>query len=122
MRLYGKFLSIHLRSAMTYRASFFLSCLGHLLTTLNVFFGVTFLLDCFQSIGGYTLPQLALCFSVILAASGLAECFGRGFDVFHQLLADARFDRIMVRPRSLVFQVLCQEIKPTMFFRFLFIS
>ena len=106
MRLYLHFLSIHLRSAMTYRASFFLSCLGHLLTTMNVFFGVVFLLDRFQSIGGYTLPQLALCFSAVLSASGLAECFGRGFDVFHQLLSDARFDRIMVRPRSLVFQVL----------------
>lgn len=119
MKLYLQFLSIHLRSAMAYRASFLLSCLGHMLMTMNVFFGVVFLLDRFQSIGGYTLPQLALCFSVILAASGLAECFGRGFDMFHQLLADARFDRIMVRPRPLVFQVLCQEIKPTVFARFL---
>ena len=119
MRLYFKFFSIHFRSAMTYRASFLLSCLGHLLITTNVFLSVVFLLDRFTSVGGYTLPQLALCFAVILSATSLAECFGRGFDVFHQLLSDARFDRIMVRPRSLVFQVLCQEIKPAMFFRFL---
>ena len=118
MKLYIHFLSIHLRGAMTYRLSFCLSCLGYLLTTMNVFFGVVFLLDRFQSIGGYTLPQLALCFSAVLSASGLAECFGRGFDVFDRLLSDARFDRIMVRPRSLVFQVLCQEIMPAVFFRF----
>ena len=42
MKLYLKFLSIHLRSAMTYRASFFLSCLGHLLITTNVFLSVVF--------------------------------------------------------------------------------
>ena len=119
MRLYLKFLSIHLRSAMTYRASFFLSCLGHLLITTNVFLSVVFLLDRFEAVGGYTLPQLALCFAVILAATSLAECFGRGFDVFHQLLSDARFDRIMVRPRSLLFQVLCQDMKPTMLARLL---
>ena len=119
MRLYFKFFSIHFRSAMTYRSSFFLSCLGHLLITTNVFLSVAFLMDRFESVGGYTLPQLALCFSAVLSASGLAECFGRGFDVFDRLLSDARFDRIMVRPRSLVFQVLCQEIKPTMFFRFI---
>lgn len=119
MKLYLKFLSIHLRSAMTYRASFFLSCLGHLLTTTNVFLGVVFLMDRFQSVGGYTLPQLALCYAVILTATSLAECFARGFDVFHRLLSDARFDRIMVRPRSLLFQVLCQEMKPTMFARLL---
>ncbi len=119
MKLYLKFLSIHLRSAMTYRASFFLSCLGHLLITTNVFLSVVFLLDRFDSIGGYTLPQLSLCYAVILAATSLAECFGRGIDVFHRLLSDARFDRIMVRPRSPLFQVLCQEMKPTMLARVL---
>ena len=119
MRLYFKFFSIHFRSAMTYRASFLLSCLGHLLITTNVFLSVVFLLDRFDSVGGYTLPQLALCLSAVLAATSLAECFGRGFDVFHQLLSDARFDRIMVRPRSPLFQVLCQDMKPTMLARLL---
>lgn len=119
MKLYLKFLSIHVRSAMTYRSSFLLSCLGQLLITTNVFLSVVFLLDRFDSVGGYTLPQLALCFSTILAATSLAECFARGFDVFHQLLSDARFDRIMVRPRPLLFQVLCQDMKPTMLARLL---
>ena len=98
MKLYLKFLSIHLRSAMTYRASFFLSCLGHLLITTNVFLSVVFLLDRFGSLGGYTMPQLSLCYAVILAATSLAECFGRGFDAFTRILAQAQFDRIMVRP------------------------
>ena len=119
MKLYLKFLSIHFRSAMTYRASFFLSCLGHLLITTNVFLSVVFLLDRFESVGGYTLPQLALCFSVILSATSLAECFGRGFDAFSKLLSQAQFDRMMVRPRSLAFQVLCQDMKPTMLARLL---
>lgn len=119
MRLYLKFMSIHIRSAMTYRASFFLSCLGHLLVTANVFLGVVFMMQRFDSIGGYTLPQLSLCYAVILAGTSLAECFARGIDIFHQLLSDARFDRIMVRPRSLLFQTLCQEMKPTMLARVL---
>ena len=119
MKLYIKFLSIHLRSAMTYRSSFLLSCLGHLLITTNVFLSVVFLLDRFDSIGGYTLPQLALCFSVILAATSLAECFARGIDAFGRILSEAQFDRIMLRPRPLLFQVLCQDMKPTMFARVL---
>ena len=119
MRLYFKFFSIHFRSAMTYRASFFLSCLGHLLITTKVFLSVVFLLDRFDAIGGYTLPQLSLCYSVILAATSLAECFGRGFDAFTRILAQAQFDRIMVRPRPLFFQVLCQDMKPTMLARVL---
>lgn len=119
MKLYLKFMSIHMRSAMTYRASFFLSCLGHLLIGVNVFLSVIFLIGRFGAVRGYTLPQLSLCYSVILAATSLAECFGRGIDVFHRLLSDARFDRIMVRPRSLLFQTLCQEMKPTMLARVL---
>ena len=119
MKLYLEFLSIHFRSAMTYRASFFLSCLGHLLITTNVFLSVVFLLDRFDSVGGYTLPQLSMCYSVILAATSLAECFGRGFDAFSKLLSQAQFDRMMVRPRPLAFQVLCQDMKPTMLARLL---
>ena len=106
MKLYLKFLSIHLRSAMTYRSSFLLSCLGHLLITTNVFLSVVFLLDRFDSIGGYTLPQLALCFSVILAATSLAECFARGIDAFGRILSEAQFDRIMLRPRRDLFRAL----------------
>ena len=119
MKLYLKFLSIHFRSAMTYRASFFLSCLGHLLITTNVFLSVVFLMERFDAVGGYTLPQLSLCYAVILAGTSLAECFARGIDSFHRILSDARFDRIMVRPRPLLFQVLCQEMKPTMLARVL---
>ena len=119
MKLYLKFLSIHMRSAMTYRASFFLSCLGHLLITTNVFLSVVFLLDRFGSVGEYTMPQLSLCYSVILAATSLAECFGRGFDAFTRILSEAQFDRIMLRPRSLFFQVICQDMKPTMLARVL---
>lgn len=119
MKLYLKFLSIHLRSAMTYRSSFFLSCLGHLLVTTNVFLSVVFLLERFDSIGGYTLSQLSLCYAVILMATSLAECFARGFDSFTRILSQAQFDRIMLRPRSLLFQVLCQDMKPTMFARVL---
>mgnify|MGYP006990194556 CR=1 FL=1 len=42
-----------------------------------MFLSVVFLLDRFDSVGGYTLPQLALCFSAVLSASGLAGGFGR---------------------------------------------
>ena len=119
MRLYFKFFSIHFRSAMTYRSSFFLSCLGHLLITTNVFLSVAFLMDRFESVGGYTLPQLSLCYAVILAGTSLAECFARGIDAFVRILSEARFDRIMLRPRPLLFQVLCQDMKPTMFARVL---
>lgn len=99
---------------MTYRSSFLLSCLGQLLVTVNTFLGVKFLMDRFGTVAGYTLPQLALCFGVILAATSLAECFARGFDAFAAVLSQAQFDRLLVRPRGLIFQLLCEEMKLSM--------
>lgn len=99
---------------MTYRGSFLLSCLGQLLVTVNTFLGVKFLMDRFGTIAGYTLPQLALCFAVILAATSLAECFARGLDAFASVLSEARFDRLLVRPRGLLFQLLCEKMKLSM--------
>lgn len=99
---------------MTYRSSFLFSCLGQLLVTVNTFLGVKFLMDRFGTVAGCTLPQLALCFGVILAATSLAECFARGFDAFAAILSQARFDRLLVRPRGLIFQLLCEEMKLSM--------
>ena len=99
---------------MSYRGSFLLSCLGQLLVTVNTFLGVKFLMDRFGTIAGYTLPQLALCFAVILAATSLAECFARGLDAFASVLSEARFDRLLVRPRGLLFQLLCEKMKLSM--------
>ena len=99
---------------MSYRGSFLLSCLGQLLVTVNTFLGVKFLMDRFGTIAGYTLPQLALCFAVILAATSLAECFARGLDAFASVLSEALFDRLLVRPRGLLFQLLCEKMKLSM--------
>ena len=112
MTLYRKLLAIHLKSAMAYRTSFFFSCLGQLLITVNSALGVWFLLQRFDTIGNYTLPQLALGFAVIIFGYSIAQCFARGFDRFSFLISDGTFDRMLVRPRGLIFQVLCQELRP----------
>lgn len=117
IKLYFRFLAVHLKTAMAYKGSFILSCIGQLLITTNVFLGVKFLLDRFGSVGGYRLPEMTLCYSVILLSCSLAECFGRGFDSFPRTLSSAQFDRILVRPRGIVFQILCQDMKPSVISR-----
>lgn len=117
IKLYFRFLAVHLKTAMAYKGSFILSCIGQLFITTNVFLGVKFLLDRFGSVGGYRLPELTLCYSVILLSCSLAECFGRGFDAFPRILSGAQFDRILVRPRGIIFQILCQDMKPSVISR-----
>ena len=51
---------------------------------------------------------------MILATTSLAECFARGLDAFASVLSEARFDRLLVRPRGLLFQLLCEKMKLSM--------
>lgn len=111
MRLYFKFFAIHVKTEMAYRASFFLALIGRLLTTGGVLLGVIFLMERFDAVGGYTLPEILLGYGVILTGFSLAECFARGFDAFAKILREAAFDRLLVRPRSVIFQVICQDLR-----------
>ena len=110
MRLYWRYLSIHLRSQMQYRGSFFMLLLGQFLGSFSAFAGMYFLFSRFHQVEGFRLPEVMLCFSVVLTAFSLSECFARGFDRFPTMLGNGTFDRVLLRPRSPVFQVLGQQM------------
>ncbi len=111
MRLYLKYFSIHLRSAMEYKTSFILTAIGQGLTTFFSFLTMYFLFQRFGSIKGYTFNEVLLCFSTIFMSFALAECFGRGFDAFSGIISNGEFDRIMVRPQNEILQVLGSRIE-----------
>lgn len=111
MRLYFKYFSIHLRSAMEYKTSFCLTAIGQGMTTAFSFLSMYFLFNRFGSIEGYTFNQVLLCFSTIFISFALAECFGRGFDRFSAIISNGEFDRIMLRPRNEIIQVLGSKIE-----------
>jgi ABC-2 type transport system permease protein len=67
----------------------------------------------FPNIGGWSLYEVALCYSVIHIAFSLSECFARGLDAFSSLVVKGDFDRILVRPRSTLLQVLGSKFEFT---------
>ena len=109
--LYGKYFSIHLKSLMQYKTSFFLTALGQFLTSFSVYLSIYFMFDRFNQVEGFTYTEVLLCFAVVLMAFSLAECFFRGFDTFPSIISSGEFDRMMVRPRSVIFQVLASKIE-----------
>jgi len=111
MKLYLKFFAIHLKSEMSYPGSFALSCAGRLLLTVNCLIGFSVMMWRFGSVGGYTSGEILLGFGVVMTAFNIAECFARGFDAFGRIIRQAQFDRLLVRPRGLVFQVICQDMR-----------
>ena len=119
MKLYFKYFSIHLRSAMEYKASFFMTLTGQFLLSFTGFLAVWFLMDRFHEVEGFTFGEVLLCYSIVLLGYSVAECFFRGFDLFHQMIGNGEFDRILTRPRNEIFQVLASKIEFTRIGKFL---
>lgn len=113
MKLYGKYFMIHLKSIMGYKTSFIFTCIGQFLVSFNVFLGIYFMFQRFSKIEGFTYNEVLLCFGITLMEFSLAEAFARGFDMFASMIKGGEFDRIMVRPRNEIFQVLGSRIEFT---------
>ena len=111
MRLYLKFFAMHLKRRMAYRRSFVFSIIGQFLVSFTSFLAIVFLLDRFGNVKGYTLGECMLCTGVVTMTFSLAECFFRGFDCFPNLVKGGGFDRVLLRPMSPMFLVLCENIE-----------
>ena len=113
MNLYAKFIAVHLKSQMQYKTSFFLTIMGQFLGSFAALLGLFFMMNRFHRVGNFTLQEVLLCFATVLMAFSLAECFARGFDQFPLMISNGEFDRALVRPRSVVFQILAGKIEFT---------
>lgn len=110
MKLYLKYFSIHLKSLMQHKVSFFLTTIGQFITSFAGFLSIYFMMSRFNRIEGFAFGETLLCFSVVMTSFALAECFFRGFDAFSVMIGNGEFDRIMLRPRNEIFQVLAAKI------------
>lgn len=119
LKLYSHYVSVQIRCAMEHKASFFMMAVGQFLVSFNVFLGVYFMFCRFSGVAGFTYSQVLLCFGIVLMQFSLAECVARGFDTFHNIVRKGEFDRVMVRPRGLILQVLGSRFELTRFGRML---
>ncbi|NLC19580.1 MAG: hypothetical protein GX757_10275 [Clostridiales bacterium] len=110
MRLYVKFLGLHLKAALQYKLSFALSVLSQILVSFNTLLGILFIFNRFHRIKTYSLSEVLLCFSIILMPYALAEVIMRGFDTFASTIGNGEFDRILLRPRGVLLQVVCNKV------------
>ncbi|MCZ8512193.1 ABC-2 family transporter protein [Paenibacillus filicis] len=113
MKLYFKYLSIIFKSQLQYRTSFWLLTFGQFFIPFSILAAIYFKFERFGQLQGWGFFEVALCFSIIGMAYSLSECFSRGFDLFSSLVAGGDFDRLLVRPRSTIVQVLGSKFEFT---------
>src|SRR3954469_1725490 len=108
LRVYRSMISVSTRSQMQYRASFVIQTLGHLAATSVEFVSIVFLFQRFSHLDGWSLPEIAVFFGLVSLSFALADALGRGFDLFGEQVRTGDFDRLLLRPRSTVLQLLGQ--------------
>ena len=96
---------------MQYKASFAFTFIGQFFVAFAVFMSLNFLFMRFDNIDDFTYQEVLIGFAVLMLAFSLAEMFGRGFDRFPVLLGNGAFDRALVRPRNIVFQIVASMVE-----------
>ena len=117
MRLYFKYFSIHFKSELQYKLSFILSFISNLLVFFGYYFSIICLFDKFSNIKGFTMYEVLLTFGIVQFGFTFCEMFFRGVDHFDDMMIRGDFDRLLLRPRGLLFQVFCDEISLVRFAR-----
>jgi ABC-2 type transport system permease protein len=99
---------------MQYPGSFVASSLGAFASTITDFIAIWALFARFRQIEGWQFADVALLYGTISVAFAFADALTRGFDIFgEQFVKTGDFDRLLVRPRSTVLQLLGHELRAT---------
>lgn len=109
MRLYLKALSLHLKAELEYKSSFLFSFLSQILVFFTYYFVILSLFTKFDNIKGFSMYEVLLCFAIIQFGFAFNETFARGIDKFENLIIQGTFDRLLIRPKNILLQVLCNE-------------
>lgn len=107
--LYKRYISISFKSQMQYKVSFLLQTIGQFIAISIEFFGIWALFSRFNSIGTWTLAEVALFYGMVNISFACADALGRGFDTFGKMIKSGDFDRLLLRPRTTVLQLLGTE-------------
>jgi len=110
LRLYGRLVGARARGQMQYKTSFYLATLATIAASLTDFLGLVVIFGRVPELANWSLGEVALLYGLTLIAFGLAETFGRGFDVFPRQVVLGTFDRVLTRPLGAFFQILATDL------------
>lgn len=110
LHLYGALASAALRGQMQYRVSFLLETFAVFLGTGIDFVTLLVLFGRVETIGGWTMPEVALLYGLVSVSLGLAQAVGSGFEDFDEMVRRGQFDQVLIRPRGTFVQVLASQV------------
>lgn len=110
--LYARYVAASLRGQAQYPASTAMLALGQFLATGIEIVAVWALFDRFGQVRGFRFGEVALFYGLVHIMFALADLLGRGFDVLGtELIRTGQFDRLLLRPRRLVLQLMGHDVR-----------
>lgn len=109
MKLYIESIKMHVKSALEYKMSFIIGFISQFFVMFTYYFIIIALFSKFDNIRGFTMYEVLLTFAVIQFGFTINELFARGIDRFDILIIDGSLDRLLLRPKNLLLQVLCSQ-------------
>jgi ABC-2 type transport system permease protein len=119
LSLYLKLAGAKIASQMQFPISFIMSAISSFLASFIDVIGLYIIFDRFKMIKGWNLAEICLLYGVLHMSFSIVEALARGFDMFGNLIKSGQLDRLLVRPRSLIVQVLGTEFKMANIGRFI---
>ncbi|MET7454202.1 ABC transporter permease [Streptomyces sp. NPDC005574] len=105
LRAYRLIAGMWIRSTTTYRASFAMTVLGNLLVTGLDFVAILLMFSRVDSLGGYSLPEVALLYGLSVTSFGIADLVVGSAGRLGTRVRDGTLDTLLVRPAPVLAQV-----------------
>lgn len=108
LTLYFKLISIQLRSQMQYKLSFLMEFFATGMASLIGFLTLALVIQKFQHIAGWNIAEIAFLYSMVECAFGFMDMLFSGFDppAFGSMIRQGTLDQLLLRPSSLIIQIL----------------
>lgn len=110
VKVYIESMKLQLKAQLEYKTSFILTFISQIGVFFTYYFIILALFQKFDNIKGFTLYEVLLCFSIINFGFSFNETFFRGIDKFDKFIINGSLDRLLVRPRSILFQVMSNDM------------
>lgn len=100
----------HIKCEIEYKASFLLGILSNICMFFSYYFMILALFNKFDNIKGFNVYEVLLCFSIIQFGFSINETFFRGIDKFEDFIIKGELDRLLLRPRNVLFQLMLSKM------------
>ncbi len=112
LRLLRLYFAQYAKARLAYRADFFMSLFASFTGTAASFSVVLLLFSRFSHLAGWTFPEIVFLYGFSLLPLGVFNVISLNlYEFSDRYLAEGRFDRVLLRPVSPIFQILFETFR-----------